>query len=167
VIPHDPFMTVLTEDRSVGLKGFVVIHTLGQDGAGGGIRCAPDITLDEVKSLARAMTYKYSYFGLPFGGGKGGLVLDGATPPERRAEITLDSRGRNRGLTFEPEMLHCCGRRYRVLTPVRRIIAETTGKMVELSNTVILEGVTCQGIRAKNCPRAHYFYWREAWLQRP
>jgi len=84
------------------------------------------------------------------------------------AEIkaTLDSRGRNRGLTFEPEMLHCCGRRYRVLAPVRKIISEITGKMVSLTNTVILEGVTCQGIRAKNCPRAHYFYWREAWLKR-
>jgi hypothetical protein len=81
-------------------------------------------------------------------------------------QTTLDRRGRNRGLTFEPEMLHCCGRRYRVLAPVRKIISETTGRMIELSNTVILEGVTCQGICAKNCPRAHYFYWREAWLKR-
>ncbi len=81
-------------------------------------------------------------------------------------KATLDSEGRNRGLTFEPEMLRCCGRRYRVLTPVRRIIVETTGKMVELTNTVILDGVTCQGIYAKNCPRSHYLYWREAWLKR-
>lgn len=84
------------------------------------------------------------------------------------AEITatLNPLGRNRGLSFEPEMLRCCGRRYRVLAPVRRIIAETTGKMLELSNTVVLDGVTCEGLCAKNCPRAHHFYWREIWLKR-
>lgn len=84
------------------------------------------------------------------------------------AEIkaTLNPQGRNRGLSFEPEMLAYCGRRYRVLAPVRRIIAETTGKMLELRNTVVLEGLTCEGICAKNCPRSHYFYWREIWLKR-
>ena len=51
--------------------------------------------------------------------------------------------------------LHC-GRRYRVATPLRTIIAEESGKMVQLNNTVILEGLVCQGICAVNCPRANY-----------
>ena len=46
------------------------------------------------------------------------------------------------------------------------IIGETTGEMIELSATVILENVVCAGICIKNCPRANYFYWREVWLKR-
>ena len=38
--------------------------------------------------------------------------------------------------------------------------------MVRLNNTVILEGLTCEGICFRNCPRANYFYWREIWLRR-
>jgi hypothetical protein len=85
-----------------------------------------------------------------------------------RAEIraTLDARGRNRGLSFDPEMALHCGRRYRVAGPVDHIIAEETGKMVRLTDTVILEGVACQGICLANCPRTNFLYWREAWLKR-
>jgi hypothetical protein len=85
-----------------------------------------------------------------------------------RAEIqaTLDDRGRNRGLSFEPEMALYCGRRFRVATPVRRIVAEESGKMLTLTNTVILEGVCCHGICSQNCPRANFLYWREIWLKR-
>jgi hypothetical protein len=84
------------------------------------------------------------------------------------AEIraTLDAKGRNRGLVFDPEMLLYCGRRYRVAASLRNIIVEETGKMAQLSNTVLLEGLTCQGVCARNCPRANYFYWREIWLKR-
>ncbi len=87
---------------------------------------------------------------------------------KRAAEIeaTLDARGRNRGLSFEPEMTQHCGRRYRVASRLTRIIAEETGKMVELSDTVLLEGLVCHGYCAMNCPRANYFYWREIWLKR-
>lgn len=81
-------------------------------------------------------------------------------------KATLDPRGRNRGLSFEPEMALHCGRRYRVAAQVRKIIAEETGKMVELNNTVILEGLVCKGICSLNCPRANFLYWREIWLKR-
>lgn len=81
-------------------------------------------------------------------------------------EATLDEKGRNRGLSFEPEMALHCGRRYRVAAPLQKIILEENGKMVQLDNTVILEGLVCQGLCAKNCPRANYFYWREIWLKR-
>jgi hypothetical protein len=84
------------------------------------------------------------------------------------AEIksTLDTSGRNRGMCFEPEMGLHCGKRYRVLGPIRKMISEGTGRMVHLSNTVLLEGLTCEGICAWNCPRANYFFWRECWLRR-
>ena len=81
-------------------------------------------------------------------------------------KATLDANGRNRGLSFEPEMALLCGRRYRVAMPLRTIILEATGKMAKLSNTVTLEGLVCQGICSTNCPRANFLYWREIWLKR-
>lgn len=81
-------------------------------------------------------------------------------------EATLDARGRNRGLSFEPEMAMHCGRRYRVAAPLRKIIVEDSGKMVNLGNTVLLDGVVCRGICYQNCPRANRLYWREIWLRR-
>jgi hypothetical protein len=81
-------------------------------------------------------------------------------------EATLDPAGKNRGLSFESEMVEHCGRRYRVAFQVRQIINEETAQMAHLTNTVALDGVTCQGLYAKNCPRRNYFYWREIWLRR-
>jgi hypothetical protein len=84
----------------------------------------------------------------------------------REIQTTLDSRGRNRGLSFEPEMALHCGRRFRVAMPLRTIVSEETGKVLHLNDTVILEGLVCHGICAVNCPRANYFYWRDIWLKR-
>jgi hypothetical protein len=58
------------------------------------------------------------------------------------------------------------GGRYKVAFPIQRMIVEQTGKMVQLSNTVALKGVTCQGPCAANCPRDEYLFWRESWLDR-
>jgi hypothetical protein len=81
-------------------------------------------------------------------------------------EATLTSEGKNRGLSFEAEMVEHCGRRYRVAFPLRKIISQQTGEMIELDGTVVLEGVACQGTCARNCPRNNYFYWREIWLRK-
>ena len=59
-----------------------------------------------------------------------------------------------------------CGRRYRVSESLQKIIVEATGEMVQLKNTVVLDGLVCQGLYVKNCPRANYLYWREIWLRR-
>ena len=86
--------------------------------------------------------------------------------PAAELTIMLDDKGRNRGLTFEPDMAACIGREYVVAAPIRKIILEQTGRMVELSNTVALDGVVCQGVCSKNCPRANQLFWRESWLTR-
>ncbi len=84
----------------------------------------------------------------------------------KRIAATLNSLGRNRGMTFEPEMTGHTGRVYTVAGPVERMIHEETGRMVRLTSTVTLEGVDCQGRCTRNCPRANPLFWREAWLER-
>lgn len=86
-----------------------------------------------------------------------------------RPEIlaTLDRRARNRGLSFDAEMLKYCGRQARVLRRVEQIIDEGTGQMLRLrSDCVILEGFVCAGDYNQYCPRRTYIYWREVWLER-
>jgi hypothetical protein len=97
-----------------------------------------------------------------------GLQAGDLVEVKSRAEIeaTLTAEGKNRGLSFEAEMVEHCGRRYRVAFPLRQIISQQTGEMLHLEDTVVLEGVTCQGTCARNCPRNNYFYWREIWLRR-
>lgn len=45
----------------------------------GGIRFHPDVTQSEVQALALWMTIKTAVIGLPFGGGKGGIIVDPKT----------------------------------------------------------------------------------------
>ncbi len=84
----------------------------------------------------------------------------------KEIQATLDANGKNCGLSFEPDMLEYCGQRCEVDFPIRKIILEETGQMVDLTHTVVLKGVSCQGFCAKNCPRNNPFYWREIWLRR-
>jgi glutamate dehydrogenase (NAD(P)+) len=56
--------------------GYRVTHNIARGPSKGGIRYHPDVTLDEVKSLAMWMTWKCSLMGLPFGGAKGGVICD-------------------------------------------------------------------------------------------
>ncbi|HWP62777.1 MAG TPA: Glu/Leu/Phe/Val dehydrogenase [Candidatus Binatia bacterium] len=68
---------VKMDDGSVQvLTGYRVQHNLGRGPAKGGIRYHPDVTLDEVKALAMWMTWKCAVVAIPFGGGKGGVVVD-------------------------------------------------------------------------------------------
>jgi glutamate dehydrogenase (NAD(P)+) len=68
---------VLLDDRSIEVfTGFRVQHNLTRGPAKGGLRFHPDTSLDEVKALAMWMTWKCAVVGIPFGGGKGGVIVD-------------------------------------------------------------------------------------------
>jgi hypothetical protein len=80
---------------------------------------------------------------------------------------TLDVKSRNRGLSFDAEMLPYCGQRCRVQGQVERIIQESTGRLVELPGvSLILENVVCRARYRRSCPRSIFPYWREIWLRR-
>ena len=84
-----------------------------------------------------------------------------------REEIsaTLDGTGRNNGLVFMPEMYKYCGKRFRVYKRVERMLIEGTGELRRMKNTVLLDGLICDGWNGA-CDRSCFYFWREAWLRR-
>lgn len=91
--------------------------------------------------------------------------------PKEEIETTVDERGKNRGLSFDPEeMAPYCDRTFKVKRNVSRVLDEETGKMLSMKQPcIILEDVVCKAEYARcrlNCPRAFPLYWREIWLER-
>jgi glutamate dehydrogenase (NAD(P)+) len=65
------------DDGSVEVfEGYRVTHNIARGPSKGGIRYHPAVTLDEVRSLAMWMTWKCALMSIPFGGAKGGVVVD-------------------------------------------------------------------------------------------
>ena len=70
------FPVVLDDGRIEVFTGYRVQHSIARGPAKGGVRFAPDVSLDEVRALAAWMTWKCAVVNIPFGGGKGGVICD-------------------------------------------------------------------------------------------
>jgi glutamate dehydrogenase (NAD(P)+) len=74
IIVHIPVS--MDDGRIEVFTGFRVQHSMARGPGKGGIRYAPDVTLDEVRALASWMTWKCAVVNIPFGGAKGGVICD-------------------------------------------------------------------------------------------
>ncbi len=83
-----PEKILIVNNPKVGMTGFTVVDNTALGPAKGGIRMTPTVSIDEVKRLARAMTWKCALAELPFGGGKSGIIANPKEmSPEKKQEI--------------------------------------------------------------------------------
>ena len=79
---------VLMDDHTIQIfTGFLVHHNVDRGPAKGGIRYHPGVTIDEVNALAMWMTWKCAVVGIPYGGAKGGVIVD----PKRLSRNELEN----------------------------------------------------------------------------
>jgi glutamate dehydrogenase (NAD(P)+) len=74
IIVHIPVQ--MDDGRIEVFTGYRVQHSVARGPGKGGIRYAPDVSLDEVRALASWMTWKCAVVNIPFGGAKGGIICD-------------------------------------------------------------------------------------------
>ncbi len=86
-----------------------------------------------------------------------------------KAEIvqTLDTKGCNRGLWFDPLMLRYCDQELTVTNRIRVLVDETDGRIRTLKTpSVVLDDLRCDSTQRRFCSRLLHLFWRECWLQR-
>ncbi|MGQ9688221.1 MAG: Glu/Leu/Phe/Val family dehydrogenase [Desulfobaccales bacterium] len=102
-----PAKIIHVYEPTSNLKAVLVVDNVAAGPAIGGVRMAPDVTLEECVRLARAMTLKNAAAGLPHGGAKVVVYGDPALPkPEKERLIrALACALRNeRDYIFGPDM---------------------------------------------------------------
>ncbi|NCO11743.1 Glu/Leu/Phe/Val dehydrogenase [Candidatus Pacearchaeota archaeon CG_4_9_14_0_2_um_filter_39_13] len=82
-----PEKIVEVYDPKTGMRGFTVIDNTALGPAKGGIRMTSSVDVKEVFRLARAMTWKCALAGLPFGGGKSGIIFDSKKDGKKKGEF--------------------------------------------------------------------------------
>ena len=82
-----PSKIVEIYEPSIGLRATVVVDNVAAGPAIGGVRMAPDVTVDECFRLARAMTFKNAAAGLRHGGGKAVIAADHRMPAADKEQL--------------------------------------------------------------------------------
>jgi len=78
-------------EKKLDFAGYLVLDSIVENRSCGGLRMSTGLTLDEVRNLARNMTLKYSFLGIPMGGAKAGIKVNGLLTPKRRRLIFAES----------------------------------------------------------------------------
>jgi glutamate dehydrogenase (NAD(P)+) len=99
IIVHFPVQ--MDDGRFEVFTGYRVQHSQARGPGKGGIRYAPDVTLDEVRALASWMTWKCAVVNIPFGGAKGGVICD----PKKMSQGELERVTRR----YTPEIIDFIG----------------------------------------------------------
>ncbi len=71
------------------ILGWLVVDSALGGRATGGLRMLPDVSEEELRILARAMTLKFGLLGLPQGGAKAGVRFDPEAPEQERFDCLL------------------------------------------------------------------------------
>lgn len=79
-----PEYVIKVHDEKIGLDGFLVIDNTTMGPGKGGIRMTHNVSEEEVRRLARAMTFKNALAGIAFGGAKAGIIWNGGTPEHKK-----------------------------------------------------------------------------------
>lgn len=84
--------------------------------------------------------------------------------PEAEILATLDEAGKLEGMPFMPEMTRYFGQTFRVYRRAVKTCVEGNA-IRRLTDTVLLEGLRCDGAFHEGCQRSCPYFWKEAWLE--
>jgi len=102
LIVHFP---VVMDDDSIRIfTGFRMHHNTALGPTKGGIRYHPDVTLDESRALAMWMTWKCALMNLPYGGAKGGVIVNPKELSEKELQALTRRYTTEISLFIGPEM---------------------------------------------------------------
>ncbi len=89
-----------SDGRIHNINAFIVHHSDAIGPCKGGIRMSPTVTLEDVTALAMEMTWKCALIGVPFGGGKSGIVADplALSPDDKQTLIRSFTRNARRNI---------------------------------------------------------------------
>src|SRR5579871_1094031 len=114
--------------------GFRVQHSIARGPAKGGVRYSPDVTLDEVRALASWMTWKCAVVNIPFGGAKGGIIVD----PKKMSQSELEKMTRR----YTAEMIEFLGPEKDVPAPDVNTNEQTMAWMMDTYSMHMRQTVT-------------------------
>jgi len=77
-------------NKKLDFKGYLVIDSMVYNRSSGGVRMSSTVTLNEVSSLARNMTLKFGFLGIPKGGAKAGIQFNGILSRNRKKLILAE-----------------------------------------------------------------------------
>jgi hypothetical protein len=87
--------------------------------------------------------------------------------PMEEISMSLDWKGKHKGLYFMPEMEQFCGKKFKVFKRVETIKLESNGEIRTIKRpTFFLEGVFCDGSCNGGCDRSCFHFWRDIWLKK-
>src|SRR6266481_4388397 len=132
IIVHIP--VAMDDGRIEVFTGFRVQHSIARGPAKGGVRYSPDVTLDEIRALASWMTWKCAVVNIPFGGAKGGIIVD----PKKLSNSELEKLTRR----YTAELIEFIGPEKDVAPPAMTTTEQTLAWIMDTYSMHMRQTVT-------------------------